>query len=66
MANQRFGCQVDGVTISETQVEFATAQACQRGVTDQVRFHFRNMLDTGFDARSRQRIWTNEAGTAIW
>ncbi len=60
MAHQRFGCQVDGVTISEAQVEFASAQARQRGVADQVRFHFRNMLDTGFDARSRQVIWTNE------
>ncbi len=60
MANQRFGCQVDGVTISEAQVKFANAQARQRGVTDQVRFHFRNMLDTGFDTGSLQGIWTNE------
>jgi geranyl diphosphate 2-C-methyltransferase len=60
MANQRFGCQVDGVTISEAQVEFANAQARQRGVADRVRFHFRNMLDTGFDTGSRQVIWTNE------
>ena len=60
MANQRFGCQVDGVRISETQVEFANDQAAQRGVADQVRFHFRNMLDTGFETGSRQGIWTNE------
>ena len=60
MANQRFGCQVDGVTISEAQVEFANAQARERGVADQVRFHFRNMLDTGFETGSRQVIWTNE------
>jgi geranyl diphosphate 2-C-methyltransferase len=60
MANRRFGCQVDGVTISEAQVEFANAQAEQRGVADQVRFHFRNMLDTGFGTGSRQGIWTNE------
>jgi geranyl diphosphate 2-C-methyltransferase len=60
MAHQRFGCEVDGVTISETQVEFANAQARQRGVDGQVRFHFRNMLDTGFEAGSRQGIWTNE------
>lgn len=60
MANQRFGCQVDGVTISEAQVQFANAQAHQRGVADQVRFHFRNMLDTGFDTGSRRGIWTNE------
>jgi geranyl diphosphate 2-C-methyltransferase len=60
MANQRFGCQVDGVTISEAQVEFANDQARRRGAADQVRFHFRNMLDTGFGAGSCQGIWTNE------
>jgi geranyl diphosphate 2-C-methyltransferase len=60
MANQRFGCQVDGVSISEYQVGFANDQARQRGVADQVRFHFRNMLDTGFDTGSVSGIWTNE------
>jgi geranyl diphosphate 2-C-methyltransferase len=60
MAYQRFGCQVDGVTISRAQVEFANAQARQRGVADQVRFHFANMLDTGFETGSVQGIWTNE------
>lgn len=60
MANERFGCRVDGVTISEYQVEFANAQAKKRGVTDAVKFHFRNMLDTGFDTGSIRSIWTNE------
>lgn len=60
MANQRFGCRVDGVTISEYQVGFANDQAQQRGVCDRVQFHFRNMLDTGFPARSMRGIWTNE------
>ena len=60
MANQRFGCQVDGVTISEYQVGFANDQAAQRGVSDQVRFHFRNMLDTGFETGSCRGIWTDE------
>lgn len=60
MAHERFGCQVDGVTISEYQVGFANEQAEQRGVADKVRFHFRNMLDTGFETGSRQAIWTNE------
>lgn len=60
MAHQRFGCQVDGVTISEYQVGFANNQAAQRGVADQVKFHFRNMLDTGFETGSRRGIWTNE------
>jgi geranyl diphosphate 2-C-methyltransferase len=60
MANQRFGCEVDGVTISQSQVDFATAQASERGVSDKVRFHFRNMLDTGFADDSHQVVWTNE------
>jgi geranyl diphosphate 2-C-methyltransferase len=60
MANQRFGCAVDGVSISQQQVDFANGQAGERGVADRVRFHFRNMLDTGFESGSRRGIWTNE------
>lgn len=60
MANLRFGCEVDGVSISETQVQFANEQAATRGVADRVRFHYRNMLDTGFATGSRRVIWTNE------
>jgi geranyl diphosphate 2-C-methyltransferase len=60
LANQRFGCRVDGVSISEYQVGFANDQATQRGVTDQVSFHFRNMLDTRFDTGAFRAIWTNE------
>ncbi|MGW0712191.1 geranyl diphosphate 2-C-methyltransferase [Streptomyces sp. NPDC002643] len=60
MANARFGCHVDGVSISEQQVAFANEQAARRKVADQVRFHFRNMLDTGFATGSRRAIWTNE------
>ena len=60
MANLRFGCEIDGVMISEYQVDFANNQAVKRGVSERVRFHFRNMLDTGFETGSRQAIWTNE------
>lgn len=60
MVHERFGCQVDGVSISEYQVGFANDQAAERGVTDRVKFHFRNMLDTGFETASRRAIWTNE------
>jgi len=60
MAHERFGCRVDGVTISEYQAGFANDQAALRGIDDRVRFHFRNMLDTGFETGSRQAIWTNE------
>ncbi|MGA5406719.1 geranyl diphosphate 2-C-methyltransferase [Streptomyces lavendulocolor] len=60
MANQRFGCHVDGVSISEYQVGFANTQAEERGVSDRVRFHFRNMLDTRLETGSRRAAWTNE------
>jgi geranyl diphosphate 2-C-methyltransferase len=60
MAHQRFNCRVDGVTISEYQVGFANAQAERWGVADHVKFHFRNMLDTGFDTASFRGVWTNE------
>ncbi|HEY7483129.1 MAG TPA: geranyl diphosphate 2-C-methyltransferase [Streptosporangiaceae bacterium] len=61
MAHARFGCQVDGLSISQSQVDFATEQATQRDVADRVRFHFRNMLDTGFDSGTFRAIWNNES-----
>ncbi|WP_141578020.1 geranyl diphosphate 2-C-methyltransferase [Actinomadura sp. WMMA1423] len=61
MANAAFGCQVDGVSISQAQVDFANEQAAKRGVSDRVRFHFRNMLDTGFEAGAFQAVWNNES-----
>jgi geranyl diphosphate 2-C-methyltransferase len=60
MAHQRFGCRVEGVTISEYQVEFANRQAERWRVADRVKFYFRNMLDTGFEAGAFRGIWTNE------
>ncbi|MGP9022480.1 geranyl diphosphate 2-C-methyltransferase [Streptomyces sp. BR1] len=60
MAHGRFGCRVDGVTISEYQVGFANAAAAAREVDERVRFHFRNMLDTGFETGSFRGAWTNE------
>ncbi|MFI0373772.1 geranyl diphosphate 2-C-methyltransferase [Actinomadura sp. 1N219] len=61
IAHQRFGCRVDGVSISESQVAFANAQAERRGVNGKVRFHFKNMLDTGFEPGAYQAIWNNES-----
>ncbi|MCC3773726.1 geranyl diphosphate 2-C-methyltransferase [Streptomyces sp. UNOB3_S3] len=61
VANKRFGCHVDGISISETQVAFATEQAGKHGVDDKVRFHLRNMLDTGFESSSFRAIWNNES-----
>jgi geranyl diphosphate 2-C-methyltransferase len=61
VANERFGCAVDGVSISESQVAFANGQARTRGVQEKVGFHFKNMLDTGFETGAYQAIWNNES-----
>lgn len=61
MANQRFGCYVDGISISEEQVRFANGVAEKRGVADKVKYHFRNMLDTKFPSGMRRAIWNNES-----
>jgi geranyl diphosphate 2-C-methyltransferase len=61
VANLRYGCQVDGVSISQSQVDFANDQAARRGVADKVRFHFKNMLETGFETGSMSAIWNNES-----
>jgi len=61
VAHKRFGCRVDGISISETQVAFATAQAKKHGVDGKVGFHLKNMLDTGFETGSFRAIWNNES-----
>ncbi|RJQ89120.1 geranyl diphosphate 2-C-methyltransferase [Amycolatopsis panacis] len=61
MAHRRFGCQVDGISISQQQVEFANTQAQNLGVGDSVRYHLRNMLDTGFETGAFAGIWNNES-----
>jgi len=60
MAHARFGCQVDGMTISEVQADFANQQAAERGIDGHVRFHLHDMLHTGFDDGSIRAVWTNE------
>ncbi|MFI6299788.1 geranyl diphosphate 2-C-methyltransferase [Nonomuraea sp. NPDC050790] len=61
MAHERFGCRVDGVSISQKQVDFANEQARLRGVQDKVEFHFRNMLQTGLEPGTLRGIWNNES-----
>ncbi|WP_020659345.1 geranyl diphosphate 2-C-methyltransferase [Amycolatopsis benzoatilytica] len=61
MAHRRFACQVDGISISEQQVEFANEQARKHGIDGAVRFHLRNMLDTGFESGDFAGIWNNES-----
>ncbi|MFF7985226.1 geranyl diphosphate 2-C-methyltransferase [Streptomyces sp. NPDC007901] len=61
VANLRYGCQADGVTISAKQHEFANDMARKREVGDKVRYHHRNMLDTGFETGAYAASWNNES-----
>jgi geranyl diphosphate 2-C-methyltransferase len=60
LLHRAFGCDIDGVNFSTYQNDFARAQARKHGCTNQVRFHDRNMVDTGFDNESFDYIVTNE------
>lgn len=61
VAHLRYGCQADGVTISRKQAEFANEQARRRGIDDRVRYHHRNMLDTGLPSGAYAASWNNES-----
>ncbi|MER7936074.1 geranyl diphosphate 2-C-methyltransferase [Streptomyces sp. NPDC093272] len=61
VANLRYGCHSDGVTISAKQADFANGMARKREVADKVRYHHRNMLDTGFETGAYAASWNNES-----
>ncbi|GGX58776.1 geranyl diphosphate 2-C-methyltransferase [Streptomyces minutiscleroticus] len=61
VAHLRYGCHTDGVTLSEKQAGFANEQARKRGIDAKVRFHHRNMLDTGLDTGGYAASWNNES-----
>ncbi|MFD7705986.1 geranyl diphosphate 2-C-methyltransferase [Streptomyces sp. NPDC059785] len=61
VAHLKYGCQTDGVTLSAKQADFATEQAQKRGISDQARFHVRNMLDTGLPGGAFAASWNNES-----
>ncbi|MGW6362053.1 geranyl diphosphate 2-C-methyltransferase [Streptomyces sp. NPDC055092] len=65
VAHLRYGCQADGVTISAKQADFANAQAAKRGIDGQVRYHHRNMLDTGLPTGAFAASWNNESSMYV-
>lgn len=60
LLHRAFGCQVDGVNFAAYQNDFARAQAARHGCADQVRFHDRSMVDTGFPDATFDCVITNE------
>ncbi|WP_328498014.1 methyltransferase domain-containing protein [Streptomyces sp. NBC_00414] len=61
VAHLRYGCHADGVTLSRKQADFANEQARKRSIDQQVRYHHRNMLDTGLDTGAYAASWNNES-----
>jgi geranyl diphosphate 2-C-methyltransferase len=59
LVHEAAGCWYDGVTISSYQCEFSRALAAAKGYP-RLRFHLRNMLDTGFAANTFTHALTNE------
>ncbi|MER5946821.1 geranyl diphosphate 2-C-methyltransferase [Streptomyces sp. NPDC001904] len=65
MANQRFGCSVEGVTLSAKQAEFANGRAAELGIQDRVRARVCNMLATPFDTGQIAGSWNNESSMYV-
>jgi geranyl diphosphate 2-C-methyltransferase len=60
-AHLRYECYADGVTLSAKQADFANEQARARGIDGKVRYHHRNMLDTGLPTGEFAASWNNES-----
>lgn len=61
MAHRRFGCTVEGITLSTTQADFGNTRARELRIEDRVRSRVCNMLDTPFDKGSAAASWNNES-----
>jgi geranyl diphosphate 2-C-methyltransferase len=65
MAHQRFGCRVEGVTLSAKQADFANQRARELGIEDHVRARVCNMLDMPFAAGQAAASWNNESSMYV-
>ncbi|MEU3492907.1 geranyl diphosphate 2-C-methyltransferase [Kitasatospora cineracea] len=65
MAHQRFGCKVEGVTLSSTQAEFGNRRVQELGIADHVRSRVCNMLDTPFANGQMSGSWNNESSMYV-
>ncbi|MFJ4872877.1 geranyl diphosphate 2-C-methyltransferase [Streptomyces sp. NPDC088757] len=65
MAHQRFGCRVEGVTLSSAQAEFGNRRAKELGIEDHVRARVCNMLDTPFEKGGIAASWNNESSMYV-
>ncbi|MEV6103615.1 geranyl diphosphate 2-C-methyltransferase [Streptomyces sp. NPDC051940] len=65
MAHQRFGCSVEGVTLSAKQADFANGRARDLRIEDRVRARVCNMLDMPFGTGQAAASWNNESSMYV-
>ncbi|WP_329377590.1 geranyl diphosphate 2-C-methyltransferase [Streptomyces sp. NBC_01716] len=65
MAHQRFGCKVEGVTLSAKQADFGNRRARELGIQDHVQARVRNMLDMPFESGLAAASWNNESSMYV-
>ncbi|MFD4019937.1 geranyl diphosphate 2-C-methyltransferase [Streptomyces sindenensis] len=65
MAHQRFGCSVEGVTLSAKQADFANGRAAELGIDGHVRATVCNMLSMPFATGSAAASWNNESSMYV-
>lgn len=65
MAHQRFGCTVEGVTLSAGQAEFANRRARELGIEEHVHAQVCNMLDMPFETGQAAGSWNNESSMYV-
>ncbi|MEU5978868.1 geranyl diphosphate 2-C-methyltransferase [Streptomyces sp. NPDC047315] len=65
MAHQRFGCDVEGVTLSVKQADFANGRAGELGIDKSVRARVCNMLGTPFGTGQVAASWNNESSMYV-
>ncbi|MFE9005458.1 geranyl diphosphate 2-C-methyltransferase [Streptomyces sp. NPDC007875] len=65
MAHQRFGCRVEGVTLSAKQADFANQRARELGIEDHVHARVCNMLGTPFETGQIAASWNNESSMYV-
>jgi geranyl diphosphate 2-C-methyltransferase len=65
MAHQRFGCKVEGVTLSTKQADFANRRARELGIEDHVHARVCNMLTMPFETGRAAASWNNESSMYV-
>ncbi|MFH9347887.1 geranyl diphosphate 2-C-methyltransferase [Kitasatospora sp. NPDC017646] len=65
MAHQRFGCRVEGLTLSTQQADFGNKRAAELGIGAFVRSRVANMLDMPLENGSVAGSWNNESSMYV-